>query len=186
MSLSVLKLESFTPVGSMSRVAAAAARAALDEAYQRGVVDGRSAQHNSETAALTAALQEMAQQIAADETRRTELRREAVAALAPILSAMLDAIVPIGTARRLEQDLVGELTRLARQTPPVVCQVACSSEMRPMVERCAADAGMTAIDIIEQPLGQSLHLNLSGGHIEFSQDQVVQSVRRLIAEIQED
>lgn len=186
MSLPVIKLESFAPASSMSRVAVAAARAALDEAYERGIADGRIAQRDGETIALTAAMAELAKQLAADELRRNELRQEAVKALAPLLSAVLDAVAPLGTAARLERDLADELARLARQIPPTSCQIACSAEMRPLVERCAAAADLPAVGIVEQPLGQTVRLSLQGGHVEFSQDQIVQSLRRLIAEIQED
>ncbi|MDO5704163.1 MAG: hypothetical protein Q4G49_03700 [Paracoccus sp. (in: a-proteobacteria)] len=186
MSQPVIKLESFSPAANMARVAASAARAALDDAYARGMADGRAARQESETVALTAALRELSQQITGDEVRRTALRHEAVAALSPILTAMLDAVAPLGTAQRLEQDLVTELSRLAQQVSPMICHITCAPALRALVERCASEAGLTGIEITEQPLGRSVKLNITGGHIEFSHDQVVQSVRRLIAEIQED
>lgn len=186
MNQPVIKLESFSPAANMARVAASAARAALDDAYARGLADGRADRQESETVALTAALRELSQQIADHDTQRAALRQEAVTALSPILTAMLDAVAPLGMAQRLEQDLITELSRLAQQTPPMICHITCAPALRTLVERCASEAGLTGIEITEQPLEQSVNVQIAGGHIEFSHDQIVQSVRRLIAEIQED
>ena len=174
------------PPPSASNAATAAVSAALDEAYTRGMADGRVAQRDDDLVALSEALQHLAEELAAHEIRRAELRHEAVVALSPLLSAIVDAVAPSGVAQRLERDLLAELERLAGQVPPTTCRIACPPALRDLVERCVDQAGLTAVEIVEQPLGDSLQLSLQGGHIEFSQERLTRSLRQLIAEIQED
>ena len=181
----MIKLESFFADPSIDQAARDAAEA-TDRAYRSGLADGRAAQANAEAAALTEAMRNLAAELAGEDSRRAALRHEAVLTLAPILTAILDAMAPTGTSERLERSLVEELSRLAQMAPPMTCRVACAAEMRPVVERCAEAAGLTALEIVERPLGDVLHLSLHGGHIEFSQGAVAEAIRELIREIQED
>lgn len=185
MSPAVITFESFAPESAASRTARLASQAA-DQAYRTGFADGRAAQSSDEAAALIQAIREMAQELSQEDRRRAALRQEAVRALSPILSAILDAVAAPGMAARLETTLIEELARLAQSAPAMTCHVTCPSHLRPHVERCAREAGLEGLEIIEKSAGSALHLSLQGGQIEFSQERVLDTIRALIREIQED
>ena len=84
---------------------------------------------------LNAGLDRLARALADDEARRADLRREAVEALAPILTQILDCLAPAAQSRRLEEALTEELLRLSRAAPPLRASIACGPSLRAMSPR---------------------------------------------------
>lgn len=185
MTRAVIRLESFF-ADRQPDYRAEAEAAAANRAYQAGLAAGRAAQVSDDTASMIVAMRGLAAALADGEASRAALRRQAVQALAPVLTAILDALAPAAASARLERSLLAELERLAQAAPPLSCHITCAPEMRPLIEDCAATAGLTAITFDDAPADRPIHLSLQGGHIEFSQEAVAQSIRALIREIQED
>ena len=183
MSASLIKLESFTGLpgagGSSSYT-----RDDLDLAFADGLAQGRAQRQDEDLQGVCSGMKHLADALSADEARRQELRADAVASLAPILSEMLDALVPSAQSQRMERSLVEELHRLSAQATPLHCRIACRPDLRAMVVRCLDEAGISGIELDDQP-GTCVSLSLEGGRIEFVPERVAENIRALIAEITE-
>lgn len=186
MSLAIFKLESFSNAVAARGVEVTYTQADLDQAFADGMAQASAQAQDDQLRALGASLEQVAAGLAADETRRRQLRQEAVDALTPILHQILDLMAPPLSSRRLEEALQTELTHLAQRANPVGLRIACSDRLADMVRRCLAQAGLQGIDIA--PVPQDLiTVTLQGGHIDFTPDNIAGDIRALIAEItQED
>lgn len=182
MSFAVLKLESFSAAVAAQGGSPALGREALEQAYADGLAEGLAHQQDEQVRTLSAGLDRLARGLAEDGARRDELRREAVEALAPILTQILDCLAPAAESRRLEAALNAELLRLSRMAPPLRATIACGPSLRAMVERCLAGCGLTGIEVADGEAGR-IALLLQGGRIELEPARVAGDIRALIAEI---
>lgn len=182
MSPAVLKLESFSAAMAAPGASMTFSREALDQAFADGLAEGMARQGDEQVRTLNAGLERLARALADDDARRTELRQEAVGALAPVLAQILDCLAPAAESRRLEAALSAELLRLSRTAPPLRASVACSPSLRAMVERCLAECGLDGIDITEAE-GERISLSLQGGRIDLEPARVAEGIRALISEI---
>lgn len=182
MSLAVFKLESF---GAPAQGALTFGRDAVDQAFADGLAEGMARQQDEQVRTLNAGLDRLARALADDAARRTELRREAVEALAPILAQILDCLAPAGESRRLEAALTEELLRLSRSAPPLRASITCGPSLRAMVDRCLAECGLEGIEVTAGE-AERISLSLQGGRIELDPAGVTQDIRRLVAEINGD
>lgn len=180
MTLAVFKLESFTAATQDAQQAFA--REALDQAFADGLAEGMARQQDEQARTLNAGLERLTRALADDEARRAELRREAVAALAPILAKILDCLAPAAESRRLEAALTEELLRLSRTAPPLRASIACGPSLRAMVDRCLAERGLEGIEVTAAD-SDRISLSLQGGRIELDPARVLDDIRALIAEI---
>lgn len=184
MANAAIKLESFTPARQCP-AAVTYSQDELDRAWADGLAEGRAQRESEESGQLMAALELLSQSLSDDEERRDKLRKEAVAALFPLIPEIVDALAPSVASQRLERALTGELERLARAASPVRVHISCSEKLREMVETCIRQGGMTGIGV-EVADCDRISLSLSGGSIEFSQEKIARQVRELIDEIKED
>lgn len=182
MTLAVLKLESFSAAIAAPGAQLAISREALDQVYADGLAEGMARQQDEQVRTLNAGLDRLARALADEESRRAELRREVVEALAPILVQILDCLAPASESRRLEAALSGELLRLSRMAQPLKARIDCGASLRPMVERCLADCGLSGVEIVESG-SERIALSLQGGRIELDPADVASGIRTLIAEI---
>lgn len=179
-----IKLESFALALAGKHDGTAYTRDDLDIAYADGLADGHAQRQDKELQSLHSGLERLAEALVLDDKRRAELREEAVLALAPILTAILDVLAPSASSRRMEEALLAELRRLASLAAPVRCRIACDPALRDMIERCLKAAGLDQIQL-DNGENDLIRLSLEGGRIEFSPDRVAQDIRSLIAEITE-
>lgn len=184
MTSAVIKLESFNAPRSGS-IAPVFSRAELDQAKSDGIAEGISRSENAQIESLRAGLDRLAASLDDEETRRSELRAEAVAALAPVLSEMLDALTPAAMSQRLERDLSRELQALAAQATPVKARISCNDTLRGMVQNCIEESGISGIELTHST-SERISLSLQGGHIEFSQEKISRQIRALVDEIKQD
>lgn len=181
MTLAVFKLESFTAAAAQG-AQQAFAREALDQAFADGLAEGMARQQDEQARTLNAGLERLSRALADDDARRAELRREAVAALAPILAQILDCLAPAAESHRLESALTEELLRLSRTAPPLRASIACGPSLRAMVDRCLAERGLEGIEVTAAD-SDRISLSLQGGRIELDPARVLDDIRALIAEI---
>lgn len=185
MTLAMFKLESFSAANAARTPEPLYDQGAVDEAFARGLTEGLARKDDEQLRTLGAGLERLARALADDAMRRAALRDEAVSALAPILEAILDNLMPASESRRIETALRDELGRLAQMAQPLRAKIACGSRLRAMVERCLAEQGLEAIEITEGD-SDRISLSLQGGRIEFSPEQVALDIRALISELKED
>lgn len=184
MAPALIKLESFTAALPGKRHERSYTRDDLDLAYADGLAEGRAQRREEELHSLHCSLERMAVALAEDDARRAELRDEAVAALAPVLSEILDSLAPSARSRKLEQALLDELRRLSSMSAPLRCRITCPPGLHDMVQRCLRETGLDTITP-EQGDGNRINLSLEGGRIEFQPERMAQDIRALIAEITE-
>ncbi|MDO5648389.1 hypothetical protein [Paracoccus sp. (in: a-proteobacteria)] len=180
MTLAVLKLESFAetraPVEQMF------SRDAVDQAHADGLAQGLARADDAQFRDLTAAITSLRDTLRDDEARRADLRREAVAALAPVLTQILDALTPSAEAARLEKTLLDELHHLAGRARPLTADIACPPALRGLVDRCLAQSGMDGVTVTDSD-HTAVTLTMGAGRIEFSPEQTAANIRALIAEM---
>lgn len=185
MTLAMFKLESFSAARGGHAAEAVFSREAVDQAYASGVADGQARKEDEQMRHLGAGLDRLSRALADDEARRATLRAEAVAALAPILDAILDSLTPAHDSRRLEQALRDELGRLAQLATPLRARIACSPQLRSLTERLLAEAGLEGIELGETD-SDRISLSIQGGRIELSPEQVARDIRALVSELNEE
>jgi hypothetical protein len=186
LTLTMFKLESFShPAATVEIAEVSFCRDDVDQAYADGYAAGKSEAYESQAEELARHLSELSQTLAQDDSRRAVLRSEAVATLAPVLSQILDLVVPAGQSRRLEETLNAELIRLASQAPSLRVRIACGPGLRTMVERCLSENGLSGLVIDDIPAAK-VNIMLEGGRIEISPEQVAQNLAVLIADIKEE
>lgn len=181
MTQAIVKLESFAATGL---AAARFSRQAIEQAYAEGFEDGQADAISHDREKLCADILALSDLLKAEQARRTELHQQAVAALAPILSEIVDCVASAGTPQRLEAQLLDELTQLASQARPLQCKISCPETARSLVQHCIDASGASGI-VIEPTPAQTISLKLSGGHIEFDKQAAIQSIRHLIEELTE-
>nr|WP_111299659.1 hypothetical protein [Paracoccus saliphilus] len=181
----MFRLESFSSVLLDQPTEATFTRQDLDQAYADGFAEARNQSRDEELRALGDSLERLAASLADDDARRNKMRLEAVEALSPILTQILDIMAPPSASRRLEEALRAELDRLAQRSSTLTARIACNERLRPLVERCLKDIGITGIEIDAAPADR-ITVTVAGGRIELTPDAIASQIRTLISEIKED
>jgi hypothetical protein len=185
MSLAMFKLESFSTALADQAAPMIFTPLDMDRAHAEGFEEATAQAVDAQLHALDDSLRQLARTMSDDETRRTHLRSQAVQALGPILSQILDLMAPSASSRRLEEALMGELTRLAQESTPLVAQISCSDRLRGLVERCLTQTGLQTVTIAPAPT-DTVTVTLQGGRITLDPDTITGDIRALISEITED
>lgn len=181
MTQAIVKLRSFAATGL---AAARFSRQAIEQAYAEGYEDGQTDAISDERSKLSREIAALSDLLTQEQARRHQLHQQAVAALAPILSEIVDCLAGSGLPQQLEAQLQGELSRLASQARPIQCKIICPETARPMVMQCIDAVGASGIAVETAP-GDVISLKLIGGHIEFDKQAAIRSIRGLIDELTE-
>jgi len=185
MSVAIFKLESFSNALADQTSPMIFTQEDMDRAHSEGFAEANAQAVDAQLHALDGSLRHLAQTMTDDETRRTQLRAQAVQALGPILSQILDLMAPSATSRRLEDALMTELARLAQDCTPLVAQISCSDRLRGLVERCLTQTGVQTVAIEPAPT-DTITVTLQGGRIVLDPQTIAGDIRALISEIAED
>ncbi|MBM3603957.1 MAG: hypothetical protein FJX25_04180 [Alphaproteobacteria bacterium] len=181
----MFKLESFSTAVAAREVEETFTRQDLDQAYADGFAQAQALAEDAALRSLIEGLEQLSRSLADDEDRRRSLRQEAVDALAPILTQIVDLMAPPLTSRRLEDALRDELARLAARGTALAAQITCSEPLRALVDRCLADTGLSGITINPSPADQ-ITVSLQGGRIELTPDTIARDIRAVLEELSED
>lgn len=186
MNLASFKLESFSRSAEPVEIAEVTfCRDDLDQAYTDGYAEGKAHAYDAQMQELDICLSGLAATLTDDDARRSALRAEAVATLAPILSQILDLMAPAAHSRRLEQALNTELQRLAQSAVPLKARLACGPGLRSMVEHCVRKHGLGNLEIA-QIAAAKVSITVEGGRIDLTPEKIAQDVAALIADIKEE
>ena len=181
----MFRLESFSSAGVDRGAEVTFSRQDLDQAYAEGFAEARAQSRDEDLRILGDSLERLAVSLSDDDTRRNRMRREAVEALGPILTQILDIMAPPLASRRLEEALRAELDRLAQRSSTLTARIACSARLRPLVERCLEHSGLAGIEI-DATLTDRITVTIAGGRIELAPEAIAAQIRALITEIKED
>ncbi|WP_347267349.1 hypothetical protein [Paracoccus sp. (in: a-proteobacteria)] len=177
-----LRLESFAT--SHPDAAALALSAALDEAYRRGHAEGLRDGRDDGREALVQALERLCGDLEAAEINAIGQRQAVLAAVAPILAQIVDALAPTAAVERLCQALTHELAQLARQVPARSLTISCQPALRPEIEACLARAGLAGVRLQEVAPGQAMaELNCGRTRIRFDPAGIVAEMKSILASI---
>ncbi|KGJ03336.1 hypothetical protein IT41_14315 [Paracoccus halophilus] len=121
----------------------------LDEAFQKGYAQGLPDGRRTSLDALSASMDVLRQEIAAVEAVAASSRRETVASLAPVLSAMVELLGTHSDKRRMGEALRAELLRLSESAPQKRLRIRCAAALRPEVELCLKKTNLTQVSVEE-------------------------------------
>ena len=186
MSLAMFKLESFSrQPEQLAPGEQVFSRDAFDQAYMDGYGAGQAETREAQLAELSQAIAVLAASLADDEARRAVLRAEAVAALLPLLSQVLDVMAPAAVSQRLEQALAAELSRLSERAAPLRARISCGAGLMALVGELLDRHGLSGIEISQTACPQVV-IALEGGRIELDPAQAATEIAALIAEITQE
>lgn len=181
MRTAALRLDSFSRAAS--RAGHAIAPAEIEDAFQRGHEKGLHEGRERSLDDLTRQLGALREEIAGAAQRDHARRQEALASLAPVLSAIVDILAPRTAAGRLRDALAAELARLVEHPPAGRVLLRCPEDLRPDVEDCVAQSGLAAV--IEPSLsgGCGVELVASRGTIVFDPMRVADELKSIVNDI---
>lgn len=186
MIANVIKLESFTtPVPESETPVGTFFQKDIDQARAEGIAEGLLQSEDKSAATLCEALESLGKVLEISEEQRSVIHKEAVSALIPVLSEIVDALAPALVSQRLERILKAELTRIAHLAEPMRVRLSCSKSLHEIVKIWIAETGISEIELDTNPT-EGITLSHTGGNINFSQDKITTEIRRLIDEIKEE
>lgn len=183
----VLKLERFDHDEPAARREVHSAEE-LQDAYARGLIEGRSQAEGEQVALVQAALQALSAELAAVSGAISAGSRNAARTLQPLIAALLDGALPQIARARLEAALLTELLQLSEAVSPLQARIRCGADLHPFVQACVAEAGIEAIVIdadADGPPG-TVEAELLGGTITWDIADVSRQLRDLMQEIMEE
>lgn len=186
MTAAIFKLESFDrPLMANPAPGETFDRDDLDQAFADGFSAGKAETDQIQLERLETAMSRLSGLLTDDEARRASLRSEAVSALSPILSHIVDLMAPKAHSRRLEEALVAEIARIAGRSVPLKARIICPPVLLDMVRTCRDAAANPSVEV-DCREGADLAVVLEGGRIEICPDRIAAEVAALIAEINEE
>lgn len=157
----------------------------VDDAYRKGLAEGRALRAADQISSLTAALTELQNSLQAQASLLSKSSLQTVSDLAPVLNEIVECLAENGQSAGLQTALQHELLRLAGDITAPSWHITCPAETEPMIRRCAEAAGIPDADIRVLPEAQQAVIVMEDGHSAFANDGIVQHFRDLIAELQE-
>ena len=127
-----LRLDSFGAEGGFRDIGY---QSALNDAYRKGLADGRKQAEDSQLARLTAQLEEVAAGLQADEAARAEQMAAGTQAFRHALAAIVDELVPLHGREKLIEELTFELERAAKDRPDRHFTIRCNTALKGQVDR---------------------------------------------------
>jgi hypothetical protein len=159
----VLQLERFDPAPEITPVPAAFDQSDLEAAWEGGLAEGRRQAEAQQASQLQDAIQALNARLDAEHAARIEAGAGQVRAIAPLIGALLDGVMPTVARARLEAALLGELLRLAQAVSPLTGRIRCGPDMAAFVAVCLSTAALGGIEL--DPSGQTgtVEAELLGG-----------------------
>ena len=185
MAATALKLEAFVRPKPQLKPEPTFTQEDLDRARSEGYAAGLEQGRLEDVSQLCTGLEHIGRTLADDVRSRGDIRRETMTAVIPLLTGIVDALAPLNTSPRIGQALIAELAKLAERAPPVSVRIACSDQLRPLVEECIARSDIVGVEL-EETASDRISLSFTGGHIEICNEKIAMEIKKLITEIEED
>lgn len=181
----LLQLERFDMGAEKAAPVPVFAQADLDAAFAQGLARGRQEAKAAQFDALCGALAALSERLAAEGAARAASGENQVRAIAPLIGALLDGVMPTVARARLESALLTELRQLAGAVTPLAARIRCGADMAAFAAACLAAAGIEAIGI--DPSGQdgTVEAELLGGTAAWDVARVSEQLRNLVHEMME-
>lgn len=157
----------------------------IDQAYhdghERGLAEGR--EHSMDR--LSGELAQICQSMHLTEAEATKIRRETLASVGPILTAIVELLGPVSSRERLLAALGDELGRIVQSGTLPKLQIKCAPDLRADLQDCLDRAGIQGATLDDSdPAMQGADLFINGGSISFDPARAVTEIKTFIAELQ--
>lgn len=178
----VLQLERFDRAAAEAPPAIFA-QADLDAAFERGQAEGRQQARARQMSELRDTLAGLSRQLEAEHAARVAMGAAGVRAIAPLVEALLDGIIPAVAKARLQAALLEELLKLASDIAPPVVRIRCGPDLAAFIEACLSAAGLTGIEVDRSGPEGVAEADLLGSRITWDIMEIAASLRELVNEL---
>lgn len=161
------------------------AQADLEAAFNRGVAEGRSEAEARGVAQLCEAFAGLSQRLEAEQAARASDNRAEIRAIAPLIGALLDGVIPAAARARLESSLLHELLQLAGAVPPLGARVRCGPDLGAFAAACLAAMGLTTVELDVTGRDGIVEAELWGGHVAWDVALIAGQLRDLVNDMME-
>lgn len=156
----------------------------IDQAYhdghECGLADGREASLDT----LSRELAQICQSMHLMEAEAVKIRRDALASVGPILTAIVDLLGPASSRERLLAALGDELGRIVQSGSVPKLQIKCAPDLRADLQDCIDRAGIQGASLDDSDAAMSgAELFINGGSISFDPSRAMTEIKNLIAEL---
>ena len=118
------------------------AQSDLGAAFAEGLAQGRQEAEAQRLGQICGALAALSERLAAESAARAASAEDQLRAIAPLIGALLDGIIPAVARGRLEAALLAELRQLAASVTPLAATIRCGPDMAAFVSACLAATGI--------------------------------------------
>ncbi|ARJ68925.1 hypothetical protein [Paracoccus contaminans] len=158
----------------------------LQDAYLHGMIAGREQVMAEQAGQMQAALSAISAELADLHAALAEGGRAHARALEPLVSALLEGLLPAAARARLQADVRGTLAHLAGAVMPLGIKIRCGTDLAAFMRSCAGEAGIGAIEIAADGPDGTVTAELLGGTMAWDEARVVAQLRALVQEIMEE
>jgi len=181
----LLQLERFDLGAEKAAPPPVFAQSDLEAAFAEGRVRGQLEAEAQRIDQLCAELKELSDRLRAEAAARIALGEGQVQAIAPLIEALLEGVLPAVARARLEAALLGELRQLAASVTPLEVRIRCGADMAAFVADCLAATGIAAVGIDPAGPKGTVHADLLGGTAVWDVAEVAGQLRGLVREMME-
>lgn len=181
----VLQLERFDPIDPPLPPALHSAEE-LQDAYAQGMIAGREQAYAEQVEQMRSALIAVSTEMNGLRGTLVEAGGARAGALAPLIAALLDGVLPAVARARLESALLETFVNLAETVTPLSMMVRCGSDLAAFVQACADAAGVEGVDIAADGPNGTVTAELLGGIMAWDEAAVAAQLRSLVQEIMEE
>ena len=179
----LLQLERFDLGAEKASPPPVFAQSDLEAAFADGLSQGRREAEALQLDQLCAALRGLSERLKAESAAR--LAAGEVQALAPLIGALLDGIMPAVARARLEAALLAELRQVAASVAPLTVKIRCGPDMAAFTAACLAMTGIEAIGIDPSGREGCIEAEMLGGTATWEVARVAEQLRGLVLEMME-
>ena len=181
----LLQLERFDPGAEKASPPPVFAQSDLEAAFAEGLSQGRREAEALQLDQLCAALSGLSERLEAESAARLAAGEGQVQALAPLVGALLDGIMPAVARARLEAALLTGLRQLAASVTPLTVKIRCGPDMAAFTAACLAMTGIEAIGIDPSGPERCIEAEMLGGTATWEVARVAEQLRALVLEMME-
>ena len=157
----------------------------LDAAFAQGLAQGRQEAEAARLDQLLAALAGLSERLDDESTARVADGEKQVGAMAPLVEALLEGVMPAIARARLESSLLSELRQLAASVTPLAARIRCGADMAAFASACLSAVGIEAIEIDPSGRDGTVEADLLGGLSTWDVALVAEQLRSLVREMLE-
>ncbi|HHY01837.1 MAG TPA: hypothetical protein GX686_03080 [Paracoccus sp.] len=157
----------------------------LDAAFADGVAEGLRQAEARRSDQLCAVLTELSTNLESGRAMRAQSQVGQIRAMAPLLDAMFDQLIPAVARLRLREAVLTQLADIAGAVSPLSVKIRCDAGTGGFLTAHLARLGLSAVQIDASGPEGSVEAEMTGGEITWDEAAISAQLRRLIEEMME-